>query len=111
MVWVGIEGDEFVMGRMGFWHKLRNIQRDPRVALSMLGLGRNPMGLPEYLVVYGRARVTEGGAADLLQRLARIYIGPDVVYPPEPDRSRAGYITRVTLERFAGVGPWNPEQR
>jgi hypothetical protein len=80
------------------------------VALSLLGRGKNPMGLPEYLVVYGRARVTEGGGADLLQRLARVYIGP-VVFPPEPYRNRPGYITRVTPGRFGGVGPWNPAER
>ncbi len=111
VVWLGTEGDEFVMAHMGVWQKVKNIRRDPRVAVSMLVLGRNAMGLPEYLVVYGRARVTEGGAAELLQRLARVYIRPDVVFPPEPDRSRSGYITRVTAERFAGVGPWNPEQK
>lgn len=42
----------------------------------------NAQGLREYVVVYGKARVTEGGAVDLLQRLARIYLGPNVEYPP-----------------------------
>ncbi len=108
VVWVGIEGEEFVMGHMGIWKKVQNIRRDPRVVLSMLGHATNPMGLREYLVVYGNARITEGGAADLLQRLARTYLGPDVVFPPEPYRSRPGYITRIAPERFAGVGPWAP---
>jgi hypothetical protein len=39
------------------------------------------MGLTEYLVIYGTARITEGGAAGLLQRLARTYLGPDVRSP------------------------------
>ena len=111
LVWTGLETDEFVMGHMGVWRKVRNVRRDSRVALSMLGRGRNPMGLPECLVVYGRARVSEGGAAALLQRLAHVYMGPDVVFPPGPYRSRAGYVTRITPERFAGVGPWGPAQR
>jgi PPOX class probable F420-dependent enzyme len=111
VVWVGLEAEELVLGHMGVWQKVKNVRRNPRVALSMLGRGKNPMGLPEYLVVYGAARVTEGGAADLLQRLAPIYLGPGVVFPPEPYRSRPGYITRITPERFAGVGPWNPAQR
>ena len=55
--------------------------------------------------------LTEGGAADLLQRLARIYLGPDVIFPPAPYRDAPGYITRIRPDRFAGVGPWNPEQR
>lgn len=87
VVWVGMEDDEFVMGHMGEWQKVKNVRRDPRVALSLLGRNKNPMGLQEYLVVYGHARITEGGAADLLQRLARTYLGPEVEFPPEPYRS------------------------
>jgi hypothetical protein len=60
------------------------MQCEPRVALSMLGHGKNALSLQAYLVVYGQARITEGGAADLLQRLAHIYISPTVVFPPEP---------------------------
>jgi PPOX class probable F420-dependent enzyme len=111
LVWVGLEDGEFVTAHMGAWRKVRNLQRDPRVALSMLGRGRNAMGLHEYLVVYGTARVTEGGAAALLQRLARIYLGPDVVFPPEPYRSQPGFIVHVAPQRFAGIGPWSPGQR
>ncbi len=110
VVWIGIEAGEFVMGHMGVWKKVRNIRRDPRVSLSFLGDGQNEMGLDEYVVVYGNARITEGGAADLLQRLARIYLGPDVVFPPAPYRDAAGYITRIRPARFAGVGPWNPKR-
>ena len=105
VVRAGIEEDEFVMGHMGVWKKVQNIRRDPRVALSMLGHETNPMGLREYLVMYGNARITEGGAADLLQRLAHTYLGPGVVFPPEPYRSRPGYITRIAPECFAGIGP------
>jgi PPOX class probable F420-dependent enzyme len=111
VVWVGIDGDEFVSGHMGVWQKIKNVQKDPRVALSMLGTGKNPMGLREYLVVYGDARITEGGAPALLQRLAKIYLGPEVVFPPETIRSRPGYITRIKPHRFGGIGPWNPAQR
>jgi PPOX class probable F420-dependent enzyme len=111
VVWIGIEGEEFVSAHMGAWRKVKNVQRDPRVALSLLGRGKNPMGLPEYLVVYGRAHVSEGGAADLLQRLAYVYLGPNVVFPPEPYWSQPGYVMHVTPERFGGIGPWNPAQR
>lgn len=111
VVWISIEKDEFVCAHMGMYQKIRNVQRDPRVALSLLGRGTNPMGLREYLVVYGAARITEGGAAALLQRLAHIYLGPDVVFPPASSRDQPGYITRIRPERFAGVGPWNSGQQ
>jgi PPOX class probable F420-dependent enzyme len=111
VVWVGIEDGEFVLGHMGVWKKVRNIREDGRVALSFLGQQANAMGLREYVVVYGQARITEGGAADLLQRLARVYMGPDVVFPPEPYRNAPGFITRITPKRFAGIGPWAPAQK
>ena len=63
-------------------------------------------GLREYLVIYGNARVTEGGAVDLLQRLARIYLGPKVDFPPAAMRNIRGYVTRIAAVRFAGIGPW-----
>ncbi len=110
VVWVGIEEDEFVMGHMGVWQKVKNIRQDARVALSLLGQGMNAMGLLEYLVVYGNARITEDGAAALLQRLAHIYLGPEVEFPPEPYRTNPGYITRITPTRFSGIGPWAPSQ-
>ncbi len=106
VVWVGIENEEFVMGHLATHQKVKNIQRDPRVALSMLGDKVNAQGLREYLVIHGNARVTEGGAVDLLQRLARIYLGPTADFPPPAMRNIPGYITRITPSRFTGVGQW-----
>ena len=63
------------------------------------------MGLDEYLVVHGTARITEGGAPELLQRLAEVYLGPGVKFPPMPDPP-PGFITRIAVDRVAGVGPW-----
>jgi len=111
VVWVGVDGNEFVTAHTGEWQKLKNIRKDPRVAFSLLGRGKNDMGLQEYLVVYGKARITEGGAAEVLQRLARIYLGPDVEFPPEPLRSKPGFITHIAPVRYAGIGPWEPQPR
>ena len=36
MAWVGIESDEVVIGTLPDQVKLRNIRRDPRVAVSMV---------------------------------------------------------------------------
>jgi len=109
LVWVGIEGDEIVCAHLGAWQKVKNIQRDPRVALSMETGGKNEHGLDNYLVVWGRARVTEGGAPELLQRLAYTYIGPNVKFPPV-DNPPPGYVTHITPERVGGVGPWRTSE-
>jgi len=108
-VWVGLEGDEIVSGHLATRQKVRNIERDPRVALSIESKRTNELGLQEYLVVHGRARIQEGGAPELLQRLARTYIGADVVFPPMPDPP-PGFVTRITVERLGGVGPWAPRR-
>src|SRR5689334_377561 len=72
VVWVGVEDDEIVSAHLPEHRKVRNVRRDGRVALSMVTGGRNPIGLDHHLVVYGRARITEGGAPELLQRLAHV---------------------------------------
>jgi hypothetical protein len=81
------------------------VRRDPRVALSVEGTDVQPPGLKQYVVVHGRARVTEGGAPELLQELAYRYLGPDVTFPPMPDPP-PGFVLRITPERIGGVGPW-----
>lgn len=104
-VWVGLEGDEIVCGHLPRHRKVVNIERDPRVALSIEAEGLDEHGLTRYLVVYGTARITEGGAPELLQRLAHTYMGPDVVFPAIDDPP-PGYVTHITVERLAGHGPW-----
>ena len=107
-IWVGLEGDEIVSGHLGvpISAKLSNIARDPRVTLSIEGTEIQPPGLKQYLVVHGRARVVEGGAPELLQRLAHVYLGPEVVFPPMADPP-AGHVMHITVERLGGVGPWS----
>jgi PPOX class probable F420-dependent enzyme len=104
-VWVGVSGEEILSGHMQLRQKVRNVQRDGRVVLSVEAPGVNERGLREYLVVHGRAAVQEGGAAALLQELAHVYLGPDAVFPP-PGFDAPGYVLRITPERLSGVGPW-----
>jgi hypothetical protein len=42
----------------------------------------------------------------LLQRLAKIYLGPKADYPPPSMQKIAGFVTRIAPDRFTGVGPW-----
>jgi PPOX class probable F420-dependent enzyme len=105
-VWVGFDGDDLVSGHLGDRRKLQNVRRDPRVTLSFEGTRIHPPGLKEYLVVHGRARVEDRGAPELLQRLAHVYLGPDVKFPPMDDPP-PGHVMRITVERTGGVGPWS----
>ncbi|NKE59936.1 PPOX class F420-dependent oxidoreductase [Lentzea sp. PSKA42] len=105
IVWVGLDGDEIVSGHLMQHQKVRNIRNDGRVVLSLETPNINEMGLQEYLVIYGTARITEGGAPELLQRLAHTYLGPEVKFPPF-DNPPPGFVTRIKVDRVAGVGPW-----
>ena len=105
VAWVGLEGDDVVIGTLVDQPKLRNVRRDARVALSFETDVQTPIGLLEYLVLHGRGEVTEGGAPELLQRLAKTYLGPDVRFPSMPNPP-PGYVLRVIVDRIAGIGPW-----
>jgi PPOX class probable F420-dependent enzyme len=105
-IWVGLDGDEIVSGHLSATQrKLANVRRDPRVAVSLQGGRIGEHGLQEYLTIHGRARIEEGGAAELLQRLAHVYLGPEVKFPRMEDPP-AGFVMRITPERIGGVGPW-----
>jgi PPOX class probable F420-dependent enzyme len=110
VVWIGIEDDEVVSGHLFRHRKVENILRDPRVALSLEATGANAIGMLNYAVLYGSARITEGGAPELLQRLAYTYVRPGVTFPPMPDPP-PGYVTRIRVERITGQGPWVDDAR
>ena len=107
VMWVGVDGDELVSAHMGAWQKVRNLQRDPNIVLSFEGDTSEPNGMQHTLLIHGTARVTEGGAAQLLYELGKVYVGPDAEFRPSNDPD-AGYIVHIAVEKVGGFGPWNP---
>jgi len=105
VVWLGLEGNEIVIGHLGQGHKISNIERDPRVSLTIESKNVNEIGLRSYAIIHGSARIEFGGAPELLQRLADIYIGEGVKFPPM-DQPPSGHIIRITPAHIGGVGPW-----
>jgi PPOX class probable F420-dependent enzyme len=107
--WVGLDGDEIVFATLPDQRKLKNLRRDPRIALSIPSTTTNEWIAGISCRVRHRAR-DRGWCPEVLQRLAHTYLGPDVIFPGMPDPP-PGYITKITLERLGGVGPWNPPHR
>jgi PPOX class probable F420-dependent enzyme len=106
VVWVGVDGDDLLTAHLNpHLRKIENVRRDPRVAISFEGSEIRPPGLKEYVVVHGRATVEQGGAAELLQELAHVYLGPDVRFPAMDDPP-PGVRLRIAVERVGGIGPW-----
>jgi PPOX class probable F420-dependent enzyme len=104
VVWVGLDGDEIVIGKLRRDQKVANIERDSRVTFSMEADGEQ-WGMQFHLVVEGTAVVTEGGAPALLHELAQRYVGLGTEFPPMPDPPD-GFVIRVTPTKVRGMGPW-----
>jgi PPOX class probable F420-dependent enzyme len=104
VIWAGLDGDDLVSGHMGRFKKLRNIERDPRVVLSFDTPREPGVFLNPYAVLRARAMIEPSDEAwDLLDRLAKVYVSPDYVFPAPKG---PGYIVRYSVERITGVGPW-----
>lgn len=105
LAWAGFDGDEVVFSTFfPDQRKVWDLRRDPRVTLSFQAHENPGEGLQPYLVVEGRARITEGGALDVMDRLAEFYLGPGQKYPMRDLPS--GAVMHVTVGRIYGQGPW-----
>jgi PPOX class probable F420-dependent enzyme len=104
MMWIGFEGDDLISVHARENVKLRNIRRDPRVALSF---GPSPVPgdwLSPYAVIYATATVAlSDRAGALMAEFAKVYVGPDAELPAG---SEPGYIVRYSIDRIGGIGPW-----
>jgi PPOX class probable F420-dependent enzyme len=104
MMWIGLDGDDLFSAHARANVKLRNIRRDPRVALSLAPSPVPGDWLSPYAVIYATASVElSARAGALMAELAKIYVGPDAGLPvgPEP-----GYVVRYSIDRIGGIGPW-----
>lgn len=108
LVWVALrstpEGDELVTAHLAEHQKVRNVRRDPRVAVTILSPQGVGQAMRPYLAINGTARVVEGGAPELLKELAQTLSSPDSGFPPED--APPGYLTRIRIDKVGGVGPW-----
>jgi PPOX class probable F420-dependent enzyme len=109
VIWIGLDGDDIVSGHMARQRKHGNIDRDPRVVLSFVAPRVPGTFLNEYAVLRATAGIEDGGAWDLLNRLAKVYMGPSYEFPA-PKRD-GGFVVRYSVQRISGVGPWVPTPR
>ena len=104
VIWIGLDGDDVVSGHMSRHAKVRNVERDPRVVLSFTAPRDRDAFLNPYAVLHATAAVEPGEATwDLLNGLAKVYLGPEVTFPAPRG---PGYVLRYRVERIGGVGPW-----
>jgi len=98
-VWCDYDGKHVIVNSARGRRKDRNMLRDPRVALSIL----DPDNPYRYLEVRGRVvEVTEAGADDHINKMAKKYLGVDVYPYRQPGEVRVLY--RIEPERFSSMG-------
>jgi PPOX class probable F420-dependent enzyme len=108
LVWVALQstpdGDELVTAHLAEHKKVRNVRRDPRVAVTVVSQEGPGSVMRPYLAINGTARIVEGGAPELLAELAQTLAAPGAGFPPAD--APAGYLTRIRIDKVGGIGPW-----
>jgi PPOX class probable F420-dependent enzyme len=96
-VWVDFDGKHVVVNSAKGRVKDRNMRRDPRVSMALI----DPDNPYRHLQVQGRVvEITENGADQHIDKMAKKYLGKDkypfrqpgevrVIYKIEPDRTSA----------------------
>ena len=98
-VWCDFDGTFVIFNTAKGRQKDRNIRRDPRVSLSIL----DPDNAYRYLEIRGRViEITEQGADEHIDKLAKKYLGVDKYPRRQPGEVRL--IVKVLPERVRTMG-------
>jgi PPOX class probable F420-dependent enzyme len=89
VVWVTREADEILFSSVRGRRKTRNLERDPRVSLTMIDSANGY----HYVEVRGMVSMTEEGGRDLINELSRKYRGQPYTHDA-PDAVRV--VFRIT---------------
>ena len=101
MVWMDVEGDEVLFNTAEGRRKPDNIRRDPHVIVSVQDRN-NPQA---YAVFHGKGRVTDAGADEHIDKLAKRFLGADKYPFRQPTEKRL--IVRIVVNRISGMAPKN----
>jgi len=99
MVWMDVEGDEVLFNTAEGRLKPKNLRRDHRVIISV----QDRSDPQSYMVFHGKASVTEAGADEHIDKLAKRFLGADKYPFRRPGEKRL--VVRVKVDRIGGYGP------
>ncbi|MBI4943639.1 MAG: PPOX class F420-dependent oxidoreductase [Actinobacteria bacterium] len=98
-VWVDTDGTHVVVNTVEGFQKVRNMQRDPRVALTVA----DPANPSRYFAVRGRVvSVSPDGGAEHIEALARRYLGGP--YPWYGGRDQVRLVVTIEADRIHAMG-------
>lgn len=93
--WVDTDGDHLLINSVQEHQKVRNIERDPRVAVTV----SDPRRPSRYYEVRGRvADITTDGAAEHIEKLARRYLGTP--YPWYEGRDQVRVLMTIEAHKI-----------
>ena len=104
VVWVIAQGDDITFGTDTSSQKAKNLRRDNRIVLSIEERTQRAR-VQRHLVVRGRARIHPGPDPELMDRLAKKYLGLHR-HPLALRDSPTSVVVKVRIECISGVGPW-----
>lgn len=99
MVWMDVEGDEVLFNTAEGRRKAQNLRQEPRIIVSVQSRS-DPQA---YAVFHGKARVTETGADEHIDKLAKRFLGADKYPFRQPGEKRL--LVRISVDRIGGYGP------
>ena len=99
MVWMDVDGDEVIFNTAEGRRKAQNLRRDPRIIVSV----QDRSDPQAYAVFHGKARITETGADEHIDKLAKRFLGADKYQFRQPGEKRV--IVRISVDRIGGYGP------
>jgi PPOX class probable F420-dependent enzyme len=95
-VWVDTDGTDVVINTVEGHQKLRNVRRDPRVALSV----SDPARPSDYVQIRGTVReITTDGARANIDELSQKYLGKP--YPSFGGTDQVRVMLRITPQRVS----------
>ena len=98
MVWMDVEGNEVLFNTAEGRIKPRNLRRNPRILISV----QNPINPQGNVIFHGTATVTDEGAEEHIDMLARRFLGLDNYPWRAPGEKRL--IIRTRVDRIGGMG-------
>ena len=98
-VWIDTDGENVVFNTAIGRAKERHLRRDPRVAVTVLPAADQQSG---YVSVTGMAEISEEGAVDHINRMAKKYLGQDTYPYLQPDERRV--VVTVKPDKVDSMG-------